>query len=120
MIVTTVLPITVVSNLSMQSIQYITFEHLTWNKSLMLNKKAGYRKKYLLSAIILKNLVSCLSDTGHFMIKIWGISGHLLDFYKMWCVSSTHCTLHPYQFWPSFWFMTTISLVQKSWVTNER
>ena len=33
--------------------------------------KVGYHKTYLLSAIILKNLVSHLSDTGHFMINIW-------------------------------------------------
>jgi len=46
----------------------------------MLNKKAGYHKTYSLSAIILKNLVSRLSDTGHFMINIWGILNHLLDF----------------------------------------
>ena len=65
--------------------------------SLMLSKKAGYHKTYSLSAIILKDLVSPLSDTGHFVIKIWG---HLLDFYKTWCVCSTYGVLQPYQFWP--------------------
>ena len=49
----------------------------------MLNKKAGYHKTHSLSAVILKNLVSRLFDTGHFMINIWGISGYLLDFNKM-------------------------------------
>ena len=50
--------------------------------SLKSSYKAGYHKTYSLSAIILKDLVSCLSDKGHFVINIWGILGHLLDYYK--------------------------------------
>jgi len=64
-IMMTVLPITIVYKLSLYSIHHFLTPCLNVIiTSLMLSKKGGYHKTYLPSTIILKDLVSCLSDTG--------------------------------------------------------
>ena len=75
--------------------------------SLMLSKKDGYHKTYLPSTIILKDLVSRLSDTGDFVINIWGSSGHLLDFYKTCCVCRTYYYV-VYDLWPQIFCISAV------------